>query len=151
MTYEDPTLIGERVAAGAAWLDQHAAPDWVEDVNLERLDMNHRRRCVLGQIYGDYFSAGDVALPSRSELYGFNVSRPYDDDVFAQLDAEWTRLIRERRAATDGGWPASQALTDPPDTVPPTAPWQARHIPDLLTPLVEPAPIPDPALRGDRP
>jgi len=39
----------ERVAAGAAWLDK-TRPSWVDEIDLDRLDLAVACQCVLGQI-----------------------------------------------------------------------------------------------------
>lgn len=41
--------IEQRVAAGAAWLDR-TRPGWVDEVDLDRLEMTECKSCVLGQI-----------------------------------------------------------------------------------------------------
>lgn len=47
----EPTLtLAERVAAGAAWLDEHQ-PGWDHLIDLGRLDMSDGCLCVLGQVY----------------------------------------------------------------------------------------------------
>jgi hypothetical protein len=103
-TQAAPT-IRERVQSGAAWLDQHH-PGWPDRIDLERLEMEHCHRCILGQVIGDYYQAPlelDTAI-----AYGFDASgseQPNGSDAwFAQLNAdfaalatEWTRTIRVRR------------------------------------------------------
>jgi hypothetical protein len=37
------------VAVGAAWLDQHV-PNWVNEIDLESLDLREQCACVLGQL-----------------------------------------------------------------------------------------------------
>lgn len=113
--------ITERVASGAAWLDEQR-PDWWHAVNLGRLDMTSECLCVLGQVFAQ------VALVSE-DADGFEFDNGYDyadrelgapmieggfyirvdwnlPDAanetnlrYAELDAEWKRLIAERRAA----------------------------------------------------
>lgn len=43
----------ERVRAGAALLDERR-PQWREAIDIGRLDMECRRLCILGQLYGLY-------------------------------------------------------------------------------------------------
>jgi hypothetical protein len=50
----------ERVAAGAAFLDEHR-PGWRGRVEAHALDMGDAEHCVLGQLFGD-FGAGLDAL-----------------------------------------------------------------------------------------
>lgn len=71
---------------------------WYRDVDLGWLDMNSSRRCVLGQLYGDYRSG-------LRALYG-----PFDVPFPQRLDARrafrgsfprrlWVVEVRRRRAA----------------------------------------------------
>ena len=47
------TTIAERVAAGAAFLDEHE-PGWADRVNLKRLYIGSTCNCMLGQLRGEY-------------------------------------------------------------------------------------------------
>jgi hypothetical protein len=46
-------LADECVAAGIAWLNENAPADWREHINLDELDINNVRLCVLGQVFAD--------------------------------------------------------------------------------------------------
>lgn len=94
-TLDAPT-VAERVAAGVAWLDQRQ-PDWWELINLPRLDMWHSCKCVLGQLYGDYYAV-PIEL-DRSVAMGFDAQDRRPDGDFEALQEEWTRVIEERREA----------------------------------------------------
>jgi hypothetical protein len=105
------TTVAERVAAGAAWLDEHE-PGWVADIDLDRLLLSSPCRCVLGQLYGSYYTA-PVKYYDTSD-FGFaalaeDADQPDDDAAwdayeaaldseYAQLDAAWRELIATRRA-----------------------------------------------------
>jgi hypothetical protein len=105
---ERPSLT-ERVAAGAAWLDEHL-PGWPQRISLTDLDMADDCGCVLGQILGRYdeiFVSNDV-LPPLDEVeavrFGFDVTSRFGDPAlwageFAALQREWRRLIESRRTA----------------------------------------------------
>lgn len=43
--------IDERVAKGAAWLDERCS-DWINRIDLEILDISRPALCVLGQSFG---------------------------------------------------------------------------------------------------
>lgn len=102
----------ERVAAGAAWLDEHR-PGWVDKIRITRLDLSSCTQCVLGQVYGHYFDAVSpdeattTARPLRdadAAALGFehrvdarNSAAVRED--YAWLARAWRTLIRERRAA----------------------------------------------------
>jgi hypothetical protein len=122
------STIAERVALGAAFLDEHDPP-WWREIDLETLDLGSGDRCVLGQRcplevltawlgsapedgedheFRYHAYAGMLTGFSRTErdaledwaiARGFN--RPFGDadSEYDDLTAEWARVIRERRAA----------------------------------------------------
>jgi hypothetical protein len=105
------TTISERVQAGATWLDQHR-PGWVADIDLDRLLLSSPCRCVLGQLYGSYYTApvdywqtseyGFAALAEDADLpdddAGLDAYEAGRDSEYAELDAAWRELIAARRA-----------------------------------------------------
>ena len=111
------STIAERVAAGAAWLDENR-PGWVERIDLQTLNLGDPCRCVLGQEYGSYGQAPDEPLgigQPEDEIaagLGFNAYILRGDyladdfdftptvDEFIALTAEWRRLITARRVLT---------------------------------------------------
>lgn len=103
------TTIAERVAAGAAFLDEHE-PGWDQRIDLGRLDIAAGCSCILGQLHGDYgvglSDSGviDVDVPGYhlpEEAYGF-VWIGIDSEIteIRDLTAEWKRLIAARQAAS---------------------------------------------------
>lgn len=122
------TTAADRVAAGAAFLDEHDPGWWRADVDraidLPRLYLGSACRCILGQLCPVEASDGDSGSDSRYAAYAALLSgldpassavknwasplgfeADLDDDDMAQgedyfaLTAEWTRVIIERRAA----------------------------------------------------
>lgn len=111
------TTITERVAAGAALLDEHDPEWWRADVDraidLDVLDLGSGARCVLGQrcpvegpnrftrqseaMSGLSWQDNENVLNQWVEWLGFDVGD--DDTQYAGLTAEWARVIRERRSA----------------------------------------------------
>jgi hypothetical protein len=111
--------VAERVAAGAAWLDEHEPGWWREDsphpVSLFSLDMAAGCLCILGQLYnhiavesaGGYMSGFDWAsecldfgsLSERDLGFALNMSPPDNDPLadWRPIQAEWVRVITERR------------------------------------------------------
>lgn len=101
----DSLTIAERVAAGAALLDQKR-PDWHRQINSEFLDLRSCFECVLGQLFGG-FGAGAAILRIEPDFtlqlearYGFDITRHECDEVYDELHAEWLRVISERLAVT---------------------------------------------------
>lgn len=122
------SAVTERVAAGAAFLDENDPQWWREDVDraidLEALDLGDDRMCVLGQrcpleVLTAYHGTGENAWAvlerdSAYFAYGYQLcgagtlltwahERGFTAllglDEFEELTAEWARVIRERRAA----------------------------------------------------
>lgn len=120
------STITERVAAGAAFLDQHDPEWWRADVeraiDLDRLNLGYSDTCVLGQRcplglrggnYSEYqaFAAKLIGAQPYEEPeinawaapLGFQaqLGRPIGEEMadYRALTAEWKRVITERRAA----------------------------------------------------
>jgi hypothetical protein len=102
------STVAERVAAGAAFLDEQE-PGWDKRVDPNQLDIGASCKCPLGQLHGSYsdglLSTGilDLYGTSADIDHGFMwASRDRFEDVRAEifvLTAEWKRVITERRAA----------------------------------------------------
>lgn len=102
--------IAERVAAGAAFLDQ-AEPGWRQHIDIDRLDLASPCRCVLGQLEIALHSEGpedDGAFSDALFRYGiafeewalgFNAGHEGRNVEFPQLTAAWRELIQARREA----------------------------------------------------
>lgn len=94
----EPT-IEERVEAGAALLDREH-PGWWRTIDVDKLAMEDKCRCVLGQIWGDYYLA-PITLQDAIRC-GFDAAE--DGDValcraeFDALTDTWWDLIQRRRA-----------------------------------------------------
>lgn len=92
--------VKRRVARGVKLLDQRA-PGWDQRIRLHHLDMSCGNKCVLGQLYGDYSRGLAAVFGDEPGVYfrtgyhyGFN---KYWLTNFAELNQEWSRVIRERR------------------------------------------------------
>lgn len=89
--------VQDRVATGAALLDEQM-PDWVERIDLGRLDVESPCRCVLGQLFGDYADGwavlSDFTSLSQAISHGFEA----DSVEYDELTAEWRALIEQRQA-----------------------------------------------------
>lgn len=92
------STISERVQRGAAWLDTER-PGWAGEIDLGQLILSSPCRCVLGQLYGDYVDAPlvDEHGDQAGVEHGFNAALTGTE--YDALEAEWRRVITERRAA----------------------------------------------------
>lgn len=100
--------ITERVAAGAAWLDEHE-PGWIKRIDIGVLDISSCANCVLGQVFGDFDDARRDAwlnppehdrMTDPGRRRGFMTPDPGAFEQYETLTAEWKRFIQERRAVT---------------------------------------------------
>lgn len=85
--------VADRVNEGIIELDTHV-PDWRSKVNSGILLMDSHKDCILGQIYGSYFS-GVKALDLTDEtviVYGFE-TEDYSEEGYEELSKEWQRRL----------------------------------------------------------
>jgi hypothetical protein len=94
----------ERVAAGAAWLDEHH-PGWVDRIDLNVLDLESPCFCVLGQLGRNTDLRGWRPLLARLRLpdwqdvpFGFCLTADEEDEDFGTEAANWSALTREWEA-----------------------------------------------------
>lgn len=111
MTTATAEQITERVARGVAWMDVTDPTWWREDaepvsilhdsepIDLDRLNLDHPTRDILGHRWGHYgYAMRDAPLPAGTTpaALGFQADRAAER---AALTVEWRRVIRERRQA----------------------------------------------------
>lgn len=112
-------VLRRRVLRGITWLDENYDPagmawgSWLDHLNLDELDIKDVGRCVLGQLYGDYWHAvhtvfdGDIPqvlalgftlndAQLDSGRYGLRPSQAWD-----LLQATWVRELRKLENAVD--------------------------------------------------
>lgn len=110
LTFPD---VPERVARGAALLDE-MHPDWPSMIIPEALALESCKRCVLGQMFGDFNDAPDELQQAAREL-GFDIDADHlppaegtpsslaqrlerGKQEYIALTEEWLRVVAERRA-----------------------------------------------------
>lgn len=92
-----------RVGRGAEWLDEQLI-GWRAKINLRNFDMTNPCRCVLGQVFGNYWDAvqevapqderrGD-ALDDYNDVYAWEVDRGFNLPVGEDDDTDWDALER---------------------------------------------------------
>lgn len=105
--YKRDAMMAERVRAGVKWMDDNAPGGWRGRINLRTFNMEEPCRCVIGQVFGDYWDVlvdFGVVEDERAEEdaqawevdHGFNLS---DDDS----EEEWDALERAWVIALIGG------------------------------------------------
>ena len=86
--------IAERVRVDMALLDRER-PGWIEEIDLETLDMGDLWHCVLGQVYRHYDKAPRRTVRSIGTTFLCTSHR----DTWDGLERAWKRQIRKRLAA----------------------------------------------------
>jgi hypothetical protein len=109
--------IADRVATGAAWLDEQT-PGWIDRIDLDRLRLGDGDLCVLGQIYGSFGAVRGFAYGATSARVPFLTHSDccalgFDIDVdrslfrsdsclrsaYYRLTVAWRNYIQGRRLA----------------------------------------------------
>lgn len=92
----DAAKYKERVWAGIDVLDK-IDPDWRVKVDRDQLNLHNPSYCVLGHVFGDYWSGGQIIL---EEVNGRKV--PMNQDAMAELAFDLEREEREDLRAKEG-------------------------------------------------
>lgn len=107
-----PGRARERVQRGAEYLDR-VDPEWYRRVDSETLELDDGRRCVLGQLHGEFrLGLGRSRLISLSSApraslspvsYGFkcvdNVPEDWQAYDYELLNQAWRQAVRSRQDA----------------------------------------------------
>jgi hypothetical protein len=104
-TVTETETVAERVARGAAWLDE-VKPGWRGRVDVAELDMTLTTDCVLGQVFATetarYGYWGGLRMLTASQPHEFSdiLARQHgflghsdSDAEYDELRAEWARVI----------------------------------------------------------
>lgn len=99
--------IDARIERGVKWLDSNSL-DWLQFIRATRLDMTDVRRCVVGQVFGNFKDKFDdneypvavrLGFHSPKTLEGLDPTMAY----FSTLNAAWEKKVealrKERTAA----------------------------------------------------
>lgn len=93
---------GERVARGIALLDK-VKPDWWKALDGVNLNLWHSSDCVLGKVYGGYWTALDYLCPHGShgaDAAQWSIDHGFNADMLAdkfEVEAAWLNAARTRR------------------------------------------------------
>lgn len=91
-----PQEIRDAVQRGVARLDRDM-PDWRKHVASDILDMSHCGFCVLGQLFGNFYTGLDMLLPPHADVV--------DADIvnlgFATANASYHHLTQAWREELD--------------------------------------------------
>lgn len=103
-------LVNRRARRGAKLLDEREGSKWAARIVTDTLDMRSARRCVLGQLYGDYHRARTKLDLSKYGVvrygflcssgvvrYGLLCSSGDGSCTCEQLRVAWIAEIKKRR------------------------------------------------------
>lgn len=103
-------MLDQRVARGIEWLDANAPEGWQARINLHKFNMADPCRCVLGQVFGDYWDAMENMVgrprawsevdPGSWEIErGFNLENQTNEDTedhdWDDLERAWVRALAD--------------------------------------------------------
>ena len=98
--------IQRRVAKGVAWLDRHKR-GWAHSIDLKTLALESSRYCVLGQVFGDFWTALEQCQPKmtgrqqRSWVVGHGFADVKDslspNRYYYRLGLAWRPYIARRQ------------------------------------------------------
>ena len=98
----------ESVVKNGATLLDASVPGWYKKIDLDRLDIQHASKCIIGQVFGDYWDGRDLlSINDDNEIsHGFflqhNIGRKNDYKkrrrFWKKLNKAWERAIQRRLA-----------------------------------------------------
>lgn len=84
----------QRVQRGIAILDGLGPEGWRDRVDLDDLEIASGYRCILGQVYGEYFLAPKKLHGMMYPVhYGFHTSFAMDARAVEELNAAWRKAL----------------------------------------------------------
>lgn len=84
-----------RIKEGVALLDE-SYPNWYKHINLEKLDIQFKNECILGQLYGNY-NFTPLARTQNAVKYGFYLKHVNPKKNWSKLTLEWKKAVLERQ------------------------------------------------------
>ena len=102
-------LFTQRAVKGMEYLDEHC-PGWIDKIDLGILSMANMRTCIIGQLFGEYWTyvkvggifRGNVPEHHQPFDYGFDIDGMDGEHIerpYSALADVWDALITERREA----------------------------------------------------
>lgn len=92
-----------QIERGVEYLDQDLGPSWVEDIELDELELWSGCNCVVGQLYGEFWKQFDSLW--KAQGYAFSLPETMDymrgnerEYLYADLTQEWRAKIAQLRA-----------------------------------------------------
>jgi hypothetical protein len=89
-----------RVMKGITFLDNAYGPEWSHKINWEELDIRDSRKCILGQLEGDYY----IALKKFNASLAFGYDHGFDIRAWEsskKLTAVWREFGKYQLGAAE--------------------------------------------------
>ena len=95
-----------QIQAGAKLLDRQVGKHWAEEIDTDSLDMHSCFRCVVGQLFGNYWEGIDSLWDNSgyddsncdfSAVHGFNTANWTNQDTYELLTEEWRAFIKAKQ------------------------------------------------------
>ena len=93
--------VKQRVANGVKLLNKEV-PNWRKKINLKTFDANDPQKCVLAQVFGDYYNGVNFLGLPPSDSYDPEKSHGFwpenaqtDPNDAKNLNKEWKRVIAQ--------------------------------------------------------
>lgn len=84
-------MFEDQIAKGVEYLDQDLGPSWFERIDLQQLEMEDCFRCVIGQLYSDFWKKLNFEL---GDSLGFST---WTEGGYELLTQEWKARISQLR------------------------------------------------------
>lgn len=86
-------MFEREIAQGINFLN-NVYPGWVDKINLNELDMGNSRKCIIGQLYGDYC---DIIEKLESEYGFYRLDYAFTSHNSYHSTLEWKSAILKLR------------------------------------------------------
>ena len=89
----------DAVRSGISFLDFiYGREKWVNKIDLDFLDLNNARSCILGQLEGNFWNAEPSFPLDREDSIAFGfIARKLGTSDFGALTARWKKAITKLR------------------------------------------------------
>lgn len=85
--------ISERVQRGIDLLNAKGSANWQKKIDLNRLNMRGSSDCILGQLYGRYFTGQDTINISQEKCVSCGFDSKEDLSSYVTLTQEWKEAL----------------------------------------------------------
>lgn len=104
MEQKNQNIFTSDIEAGVQLLN-NKKPGWYNEIDIDNLKMSNCSRCILGQLFENYFKGLDILginiYIDDAILYGFNINMVFQNEKYWNiLTQEWIDKILQLRSQT---------------------------------------------------